>query len=332
MEGAKLGGFFIYLLFSNQALRKEAAGLKERAAEIMQIFMKNFTKRGQKKFEEKAYTFFSGQLGSLAVSKKMEFLLQGFALTRLRKPIKQDKKGVIYTATETGYLSLFSKLLGGQPFNSWQKNITQYWTKEFTALSVALIREEAEKITCLEANKKERLRRMLSEACTHIYTPDPQFEVKTFGCCFYEYQAIITRLKEENGLVGFKNIVSEGRPFLILLQGQNKEGNFTIFAQEEYSMLDPKAPLVVFEGATTLHQDELRSWIASITFEKMILAFAAKEPPYEPNSDLESIEDEEAKKEILFYREIMEKQVEDKVVLDHVYCNLLVEEVANETA
>jgi hypothetical protein len=308
MEGAKLGGFFIYLLFSNQALRKEAAGLKERAAEIMQIFMKNFTKRGQKKFEEKAYTFFSGQLGSLAVSKKMEFLLQGFALTRLRKPIKQDKKGVIYTATETGYLSLFSKLLGGQPFNSWQKNITQYWTKEFTALSVALIREEAEKITCLEANKKERLRRMLSEACTHIYTPDPQFEVKTFGCCFYEYQAIITRLKEENGLVGFKNIVSEGRPFLILLQGQYKE------------------------GATTLHQDELRSWIASITFEKMILAFAAKEPPYEPNSDLESIEDEEAKKEILFYREIMEKQVEDKVVLDHVYCNLLVEEVANETA
>lgn len=324
MEGVKKGGFFIYRLYGRPELRQEATELKAKAEKVKMFVENSYSKSGKsKKFEGSAAVFFNKCMSDLTLSKEMEYLLQCFVLTVVRNPRRQDDRGVVYTDTAVSRLAKLSPRIVDVDV-AVQTKITEMWKRECTASSVGLLREEAEKTTLLNGEEKAHMLFMLSPAMTRTLQPDLRYEPKTYGCLFYEYRAILSRLSEEQGVVCFKNIVKEASPFALLLQPQ--EGSFTLIPDKGYCSLN-KNPVVVFEGVIALSKEAFGKWITHFGLCKAILACAAIEPPYEKDSKPEDIKDEKARKEILSYREIYEKEVRTFLVLDHVYCNTLQEEV-----
>jgi hypothetical protein len=327
MEDVKKGGIFIYRLYGNEDLKQEALELKAKAEKVKVLVDNSYSKKGNKKFEGSSLLFFSKCLSEISVSKEMEYLLQAFALTALRKAQRRDEKGIVYTGTEITWISRFSKMAAGCLNPLAQRKIVEFWQKEFTASSVQLLREEAAKTTLFEGEEKKRLLFMLSEESVRCITPDPRYEPRFFGCLFYEYKAILCRLSEEQGLACFKSIEKDAKPFTLLLQPNEKKGPFKLVPETAYCAFKTTSALVVFEGVTALTREEFSKRIGELDFCQMILACAAIEAPFEPASTLAEVKIEEAREEILLYRDFYAKNVECFLRLDHVYANSFLGEI-----
>ena len=80
-----------------------------------------------------------------------------------------------------------------------------------------------------------------------------------------------------------------------------------MISDDAYSSLKKTDSIVVFEGVTSLNKVSFGRWIVETDFCQTILACAAIEAPYDATSTLADVKDEEAKKEILFYKDFYER-------------------------
>ena len=171
MEGVRKGGFFINWLRGNEPLQQEAKELYEKASQVKITVEKSFSPKGNKKFEESPFIFFENCMSQFTPSREMEYLMQGYALTTLRKAQRQDEKGIIHTCTEINWINRFSKFAAGYLDGSAHKKIIECWQKEFTAHSVSLLLEEAQKMTSFANTEKDRVLEMIASAKSKRPTP-----------------------------------------------------------------------------------------------------------------------------------------------------------------
>lgn len=301
--GCQLRGYLVHNLFDDIALKGEMRALKEKAVEVKNII----TQRREEFF----------------ITKKMEFVLQCYLLWKVKKEKRTLENGIVETTTST---NLLSKLSQTKKFLTYplRKQITDVTQARLSALSVALLREEISGASLLE--EKEHVQWMLSK--TKEYTPDSEkYPSKTFGCLFYEYKAIMPLLRQKQALVGFKSIVKDGKPFLVLLQAEGEKKSFRVVPDAKYSSFASRTPIVIFEGVTSLARDAFATWIAFHDFSRVILSCGAIEPPYQPKSKLSEIKNKKAIVEIGCYRKFYSGNIVSKLKLDHVYCNTLQEEL-----
>ena len=239
--------------------------------------------------------------------------------------------GVVRTFTDNSLLEKRTLMPKMRWLLSLSRNkITKIAQVQISLNSLELLKEEAVRITSLPSQDKEHLLKILSiTKCPVI----EKFEPKTFGCMFYEYKAILSRLREEKGLVCFKSIVPEGEtPFqIILLRPQEAGGEFLLVPDKEYQDLSAEL-VVVFDSVINRQytRDAFAKKIEEIGFTKLILEAAAIEDPYQAGSKLEEINDTDAQAEIIRYRKYAEQDgcqtnvlFPRLVMLDHVYCTIV---------
>lgn len=275
--------------------------------------------------------FFQQQVSGLTISKEMQLLIQCRLLAATRKVCARLENGIVQTKSEISLLGKLSNRIDLLPVEMRRK-IVEAAQRELSANSVALLREEAEKLH-LFSEDKPKILDMLSEKAVRIFTPDKKYEPKTFGCLFFEYKAILYRLRERQAFICFKSIEPKGKdPFYILMQPPAPGEEFELLPEKKR----PKdAPLVVFEGVVGrgLDRQGFAEKIQEIGFTKLILAAAAIEPPFERGSKMEDIKDTRAREEVLSYRDFAKaifcslEESDPMLLLDHVYSSRLQEEI-----
>ncbi|MBS0646820.1 MAG: hypothetical protein JSR97_09575 [Verrucomicrobia bacterium] len=151
------------------------------------------------------HLFFQKEFGDVFVSKAMEYLLHCYLSAVLRTPYQKLDSGIVMTRSESSKLSMLSSkitLLDG----ALRRKIVEENQRTLTRLSVHAAHEMASRLTSLELKEKELVVTMLSAENTHVFTPDPQYEPKSFGCLFYEVKTALTHLQEEQAIVCLESI------------------------------------------------------------------------------------------------------------------------------
>ena len=328
-RGCQMRGFLLYQFCSEESLSEEARTLLPKIKSIKGAVDQR--KCCPKKTVE-SWEFFQAQFGELFISKKMEFLTQCYVLAKMRQRKECLPNGVIRTKTES---SLLQQLMPKLRDVIEPSKIVELAKTRISVNSLELLQQESLKITSFPLTEKEHLQKVLSQSKRVSFPPKDGkvFEPQTFGCMFYEYKAILSRLREMRGLVCFKSIVPEGKtPFqIILLRPQEAGGEFQLVPDEEYQALSNEL-VVVFDSVMNpkLTREAFAKKVVEIGFTRLILEAAAIEDPYDQGSKLEEIDDTEAQEEIRRYREYAKQdgcqtnvEYPEIVMLDHVYCTEL---------
>lgn len=302
-------------------LNEECQRLEKTAKEIKSLLNK---RNSNQKEREKcsSHLFFESHFGSLTISKEMEYLVHCYLSTVLRTPCQRLPNGVVLTKSEMSKLSILSnKITVLDTFT--RRKIVEENQKNLSELSVKAMHQFAMQVTSLDPEEKKLMVTMLSPEHTHFFSPDiNNYEPKAFGCLFYEIKTVLIRLREEQGMIALKSIVSQGNPFHLLLQAKISGNEFELVADESYTSLSSKERIVVFEAVVKTKKEETGKLLMEYGFTNIILAQAANEAPYEPTSTFNDIKVIEASNEMTRYKE-MGLKFGDFIALDHVYLNTL---------
>jgi len=334
-SGCQKRGYLFSVFYPNATLMEEVGELLQKARYIKQ------TKGRWQKLKLTPPECFEGWFGKMTVSKELAFVLQGYVLAVLRRVINTTKEGVVETKTELGWLDKLSKNIikkldssksKKRDYNKNEKNppnfdskcnkIVWFLQKKFSASSVTLLIKEAKKITSFNTDF------LITMLEGQLYSSEPRIPSKTFGCIFYEYKAILTRLKEKRAVVCFKSIEVDKKktpPFYLWLQPKTAKGGFEVLPDASFSSFKPLQTCVVFEGVIRLQKNAFAQKISTLGFSEVILMCAAIEPPYQPQSTLNDVKNDKAREEIQKYRE-RGKVLENFLKLDHVYATTFKEE------
>lgn len=318
--GCQERAILIYGMANDQQLREELSQLLNLAEKTKKLITgRNSSNGGKRNSEKSTGVFFKTCFEPFTISQKVEFLLQCYLLAVLRAPYRTTEEGIVLTHTDSGYLGKLSKQINSKVDRNFRLKIPESVQSSLSALSTELLREEAAKVTLLGEKERKRMVKMLSKEMTPILNLGKgDYEPKTFGCLFYEFKAILARLKEQRGVICFKSIVKKGeKPFVLFFQPEKEKEEFSLVKAPE----NKETPVVVFEGVTTLEKEALASWLLSKGFSEVMLACAAIEPPYQANSDLSDLKKKWAQEEVGLYRKIYQGEIGTKLKLDHVYCN-----------
>jgi hypothetical protein len=301
-------------------LQEECSALGKAASGLKSLVNK---RKGNPK-ERSKYTsqaFFQDHLESLTISKEMEFILHCYLSTVLRTPYQTQTNGVVMTKSEVSKLSVLSDKITVLDTISRRK-IVEINQKTLSLLSVAAMHFSATQIISLEPEEKELMVTMLSPEQTHIFSPDIKYESKAFGCLFYEVKTVLVRLREEQGIVCLKSVVTEGKPFHLLLQSRSPSKEFDVLSDEVSTSLLPMTVVIVFEAVVNVEKEIVSKLLMEHGFTNTILAQAAKEAPYEPTSSLDDVKVPKAVEEITTAQQ-KGVRIGDFIALDHVYLNTL---------
>lgn len=310
-------------------LKEEYTALEKVASGIKVLVNK---RKGNPKERSKctAQAFFQAHVGTLTMSKEMEYILHCYLSTVLKTPYQTLANGVVMTRSDASKLSVLSSKITSVLDTPSLRKIVEGNQTTLSMLSVAAMRFAASQVISLGSDEKEQMMTMLSPEHTHLFTPDIiKYEPKAFGCLFYEVKTVLTRLREEQGIVCLKSIVVTGSPFHLLLQSPTSGKEFEVLTDEACTSLLPVTAIVVFEAVVKVEKEVASHLLMEHGFTDTILAQAAQEAPYEPKSTLDDVKVPKALEEIVAYKEKRVK-IGDFILLDHVYLNTLSAELKNK--
>ncbi len=296
-------------------LKAECESLKKSGEAIKKLL--NNRQGNDKPKKCSSSTFIREQFGGLMISQEMEFLVHCHVSAVLRTPYETLSNGVVMTKSDMSKLSKLSNGIGKLDACKRHK-IVEENQKTLSILSLVYLREEAAQISTLGNEEKELMILMLSEEHTHVYTPDPIYESKTFGCLFYEVKTVLIRLREEEALVALKGV----RSFHLLLQPKSCGAEFEVLPDEACALLSTTESVVIFEAVVNVDKQKMEELLIEHGFSNIVLAQAANEAPYEPKSTLEDIKVDKALCEINTFKERSLK-IGHAFQLDHVYLDTL---------
>ncbi len=294
-------------------LSSECRELEKQTAEVKLLVTR---RKGNLKEIHKcsAQRFFRERVGTIAVSKNMEFILHCFLSKVLRTPHTVLATGVVMTKSEISKLSILSDKIHFLNTETRSK-IVEGNQQTLSLLTMEALRRSSLQIQSIQGGEKELLMTMLSEEQTKIYSPSARYESKAFGCLFYCVKAVLLTLREERAVVCVRSIVPKG--------GKSFDLHFqSPMAGKEFEVLEseiPKSTLItVFEVVAEGSLDESIVMIAKHGFTNLVLAQAALVPPYEPTSTITDVKVKEAVDEIKAFQELAEK-IGPGIELDHIY-------------
>ncbi|MEI6242828.1 MAG: hypothetical protein WCP39_05420 [Chlamydiota bacterium] len=341
-----------------EALSDECLSL---SGEVNQIYANILDRKKTREIDIPTSSFFQQQLGDWRVSKELEYIILCYLSHFLMIPNKILPNGVITEKSDVKQLELLSEDIStlNEAYlqkikEENQKNLSQQIVKKkqtqqivkkkqtqqsvkkkqkdpsmqiveenkkfLSLLSVKMMHDLACQVTSLSLNEKELMETMLSSKYMH------QYKSKFFGCLFYEVKTVLMMLRQLQGIVCLTSIVPSGtQRFHILLQSPEPGEEFAVL--DEHEELPRDALTVVFEAVVKDNSKILAlEAIKKDGFSKIILAQAAKEPPYEPNSKLEAITSQDAITEIKKINETPGLG-RDLFKIDHVFLNCLDKEL-----
>ncbi len=256
-------------------------------------------------------SFFNEHLGELKtqdeiVFKKITYLLHSYVLTVVRKFFQKLPSGVVVTTIDPKALK---DLIGETATTGFMQNVVKNSQRYLSNATAEYMREEAEKISL--DSSKSRIVEMISEKQTH------RVDRRTFLCFFYAVKTMLVRLREELAPICIKSIGADSLPICLFLQPIKKGGEFQRISSDNFSL---DSAIVFFEIVLHVPVSEFERLLDLYGFSEIILHLAACEPAYEQGTDLFSIQLEEARNEVLFYKE---KGGMDFCQLDHIYLDQL---------
>ncbi len=299
--GCELRAFAVYILASNSAIVEEVKQLRRNPQ--------------------------NSNLNPLVA-----YLLRARLLRLTRTTTKDEKENYITNS------SLICDLVKKVPYPS---EIVGRVQALFSEQSIDFVREQADKIEILASAEKCLLLRMLSLSKTNAVKFPEKYFPKKFSCTFYNFKAILCRLRELGAPLLLRKMVLQNQPSLT--QNQPSYGVLFRLSREEGSFVsvplpsqDPARPVIVIEAkiSQNLPAYALKEKLKGINPYQLLLACAAQEPPFAcdyPNDSLETVEDPAAKEELAHYRglaSLLECKVKANPIfeIDHFYCSTLNEE------
>ncbi len=259
--------------------------------------------------------FFQHELQSLQISRAMEYALHSFLSKSMNQEFGFLEDGRVREKSNVGQLSKLSPQIDKFLNPSLKTNILENNQTKLSHLSLEAVRKEAEQISSLSPEEKGIMELMLSPEHTHIYTANPAYAPKTFGCHFYEVKTLLHRLREDRGIVCIKSIVpKEKESFSLFFRSEGFGEDFTPISEQ---MIDPFYPIVVIEAVSHVDSYVLRDLLMQHGFTDVILSQMAKEDPYEQGSSIEAINEHNAFQEVYDYKRRGEEM--SFLTVDHVY-------------
>ena len=303
---------------SNRDLSEECKALKAVIEKIRGAVTIRYN--SHKEPEESSSLFFDREVRSIQISPEMDYLMHCHLLQVLRTPYQTLASGVVMTKTEMHKLTLFHPA-ADKIESDIRRSIVEESQVRTSFLSMERIRAEADKITRLPPAELAIANEMLSERHTHVFTSDPRFTPKAFGCLFYAIKTLLQRLKEEQTLICLKGIVPKGREgFSLLLQSPERGAEFALIPVG--SAIDPAQDVVVFEVVFTRDEAVTRELLSSRNFTEEALINSSLENQFERGSTIESIDDPRAIEEVLRHKAMAEGR-EMAFAIDHIYFDKL---------
>lgn len=324
--GCQMRGYLLSRFAQEESLSQEAMQLEAQMQgpqKAVALRRKNTTIKG-------TVVFFKAQFGEMCVSKEMAFILKCCLAATVRIPYETRPNGIVMTKTDVSQLGkLCNKIIA---FKELCKKMVEGVQKELSITSNEMLFEEATAVTSLGKKEREELVTMLSPPLRCLYTASTEFEPKLFGSLFYQYKALLFRLREECGVVLFRPI---GKPFQsVVLQSRQKGEEFAVLSNSEVALLSKKAAVVVFEGiiSANVNRDQFVTLLNQEGFTNLIFVLAAIEPFYgvtkiPPPAGVNFTEITRYKeKAVQLQCQLALPEAERTLVLDHVFCNSLEEE------
>jgi hypothetical protein len=320
----QLRAIILRSLTADQEMMQEALALEKVAnTAAKQLHARHQTKR--RVHREPVEIFFENNISAkLQVSRKMLYLLDCRLMTLTKIKDHVEDNGIVVTKTSISPLSKLAKK-GIEDIAKEQRGLMLgIAAARLSATSIQLYQELCSQLTVSPVMS----RMMLQVRQGKTYRDHPP---KSFGCQFYEVQAVLMHLKQQKAIIAIKTVVTEGNPCHLMFQSTNEHEEFTFLKKETTKGLPLETRIVVFEGVIGSDTQTFLKKVQEVGLSRMILACAAQEEPFEHGSTLETVTDPEAHAEIVACRKDAErigcqKEKDPVLLLDHVFCNSLKEE------
>jgi hypothetical protein len=167
----------------------------------------------------------------------------------------------------------------------------------------------------------------------------PEVQRRLIGCSLYKIKAVMIRTRELQTLVGVKKMVNKGKEkeaYVIFYRATTPGGALTRVQDADVVKLKPTEPVIILEGtvAAALNRESLAKRVDEVGLYELALINAAIIPPYDKDAtgkptSVADVPLEAAREE---YGDLAKRIKAGAVgelplVLDHVYCNVLGNEV-----
>jgi hypothetical protein len=326
-KGCQLRAVLLKNFILSPTIADEVVSLKTRISTVQKALQVRCSILGSSKSPQgTAAQFFEHHLYPLMASKEVIYLLSCRLLTVVKTPSHVEANGVIVTKTSIDLLSKLSpKISSIEDRTHFREEIVCNAAVKVSVDSLAFIQQESRKLKV-----SPLLHRMLSVVRQN--KPQGNYKPKSFGCQVSEMQMVLTLLREQEAFIAIKTIVKQGNPQHLFLKPSSPGQEFSPVDIEN---VPKETLLVVFEGVLGVPIEALTTRVAAIGFSNLILACTAQEEPFEHGSTLEDVHDLEARSEIETLRKLAEeigcvKGKNPLLLLDHVYCNSLQEELKTQ--
>ncbi len=282
--------------------KKEELGELKTKAESIEKLVKERKSNAKDAGKRLPSVFFENEVATLRFSKELEFMMHCYLSRKLAIPDKVLSSGIVVTKSDPDQLSKLSDQI------ELKREILKNNQSKLSFLSV--------EATHSAVTDDALTRAMLSSEQAVLYTENPRYEPKTFGCHFYEIKLLLETLKRKKGIVCIKQIVPKGQEsFSLFLRSPNETDEFQLITKEDFGSSDP---IVVFE--VVAEKEPLVALLENHGFTDTVLSQIAKEAPITPTSTLNDIKNPDAQTEISFYAEI--GKTIQSITIDHVYLTL----------
>lgn len=256
-------------------------------------------RRGQvKPYGDRSPTMaiFRRAIGEIRGSKEMEFLLLGRLLTILRTKFLETDEGIAVTKTEMSKLSMLTKY-AGRIDGDIRRLIVSRSQVRHTEQCNELMYELAQREIC---------KRMSHPDNVMLYTADPAYSPKHFGCHYFEVVTLLDLVEAKKALLAFRIHEKRGQAPFYLYYCEGKR----------VGPPDPDAAVIYIQCAARGRRGEIIAELEGLDLREAILSQAARSTPYHQKSTLADVKDAEAARMI---RRSRDANLLHTLAIDHIY-------------
>lgn len=339
----------MYSVASSKSAKEESKEILKKITDVKKKILdrKDQESNGRSKPEE----FFSSEIASIKISKKIAYLLQAHTLT-CTKTIAYD--GSFKTDTDKLYhftstiadvdskklklrfniVKYLQQELSKRSLNEMKKKTSKIMTTESIEKEEMLIdkvdeSESKKKLVTIKSKEKESLMKMFDEG--NIVKKTEGLYSRYFSCCYTNEKSVMWTLQQKQMPIILKRWVrqNDDLPLSIMLRSPSAHEAIECLSDEEIKnmKIDEKQPIIVFQATIPakidgeiVNANYLRKKIADIGFYQMILADVSTVTPFGSKSDVSMVKVEDIKDEMTDYQKKV-KILNGVFVLDHVYCS-----------
>lgn len=300
--GCEAHSFRLLHLARSKELRLECTTLRIQCESILAAI-----KNPHLQFKE----LFDSHIARLTVTPEMGYLMQARLLT-ITKKMCVGSDGYETEKTVPARLRTLASTVNKHCLSE----IVSFAQESLSRSSIQFLGEQVSRYASVGGEEKRIVCRMFEQPNLVLYSgrkEDPR--LKTFSCAFFTVKAVLLHIKEAKTAVVIKPLNRAG---------EEPSPGLLFRASGSHLMpcggTEPREPVIVCEGITSLKLAELAEKINHYGLEKILLANAALGEQYVPNHAEFQVNDPQAKAEIVSWRHNAE-ELQKVFNFVHMYCS-----------